>query len=343
MSLASVSGVRNPWFVWLRLLELVCQRARRRLGVGDDREVGGAVAPDRPRLDVDLDHPRRRADHRAVLGRPVVDRRAEHEHDVGFGEDSGGERAGETARDAERIREPREQAVGRRGRRQDRADPLAEALELRAGAGEHRTPAGDDRGSFGFDDYVYGLVDGLGCRLGRAQCRHRGSRRLDLDRRLGLDVDREHQHDRPALCCCALVGTRGVVGGGLRAVYPVGDRPDRLDQVVLIDPEVRSQRRRRRLAREHEHRCTTLGGLGKPGHRVGQPRSLVHAANADRARDAGVAVGHADRAALVAGVVEPSAVPAERVGDDQVAAAEDAERILDPLRGDRGADDVGYR
>ena len=315
MSLASVS-VRNPWLVWLRSLSSLDSARAAALASAMIARSAGLFAPDRPRLDVDLDHARIRADHRAVLRRPVIERGAEHEHDVGFGEDPGGERAGETPGDAERVWEPREQTVGRRGRRQDRADLLAEALELAAGAGEHRPPAGDDRGSFGFDDDVYGLVDGLGCRLGRAQGRHRGPRRLGLDGGLRLDVDREHQHDRPALCYCALVGTCSVVGGGLRAVYPVGDRADRLDEVVLIDPEVRGQRRRRRLAREHEDGGAALGRLGKPGHRVGQPRSLVHAADAHRASDASVAVGHADRAALVAGVVEAGAVADERVGHD---------------------------
>ena len=329
--------------MWLRLLSSAVSCAGGGVGVSDDREVGRPVAPDRARLDVDLDHACVRADHRAVLGRPVVDRGSEHEHEVGLGEDLGCERTGEAPGDTERIREPREQALGRRGRRQDRSDRLAETLELRAGAGEHRAPAGDDRRALRLDDEVYGSLDGVGCRLRCAQWRHRGLRRLCLDGRLGLDVDRQHQHDRPALRYRALIGTCGVVGGGLRAVHAVGDRADGLDQVVLVDPEVRGQRRGRGLAGEYEHRGPALGSLGETGHRVRQPWALVHAADADRAGDAGVPVGHAERAAFVAGVVEPGAVPDERVGHDQVAAAEDAERVLDSLRGDRSADHVGDR
>ena len=68
----------------------------------------------------------------------------------------------------------------------------------------------------------------------------------------------------------------------------------------------------------------------------------MHAAHADPARDARVAVGHADRPALVAGLVKSRAAADERVGDDQVAGAEHPERVLDALGGDRRADDVGY-
>ncbi len=170
-----------------------------------------------------------------------------------------------------------------------------------------------------------------------------GLRRGGLIGRLGLNVDRQHQHDRPALCDRALVRARGIVGGCPGAVDPVGDRADRLDQVVLVDPEVRGQRRRGRLAGEDQHGRAALGGFGEAGHRVRQAGPLVDADHADAAGGAGVAVGHAGCAHLVPGGVEGGAVPDQRVGHDEVAAPEHAEGVLDPLGGDRGADDVGDR
>ena len=84
-----------------------------------------------------------------------------------------------------------------------------------------------------------------------------------------------------------------------------------------------------------------LAASAEPGHRVRQARPLVDADDPDAPGDARVPVGHADGAALVAGVVEAGAAAAQRVGDDQVAAADDAERVLHTLRGDRRADHVG--
>jgi hypothetical protein len=45
----------------------------------------------------------------------------------------------------------------------------------------------------------------------------------------------------------------------------------------------------------------------------------------------------------MAGVMKAHAARTERVGDHEVAAAQDAERVLDALGGDSGADDVGDR
>ncbi len=135
----------------------------------------------------------------------------------------------------------------------------------------------------------------------------------------------------------------GVLCGRRGTVEPFRDRADRLDQAVLIDPEVAGQRRGGRLPGQHEHRGAALGRLGQAGHRVGQPGSLVDRADRELAADAAVAVGHPDRAVLMARGVKAHAVGAHRVGHDEVAAAENAERVGDSLGRDRLADDVGYR
>ncbi len=323
------------------LIEGFDQPDRRRPGVADHREVGGAVAGDRLGLDVDLHELGVGADERAVLGRPLVDRGAEHEQEIGLRKQLGRERAGEAARDADRVGEALEQAVRRCRGGQNRADPLAELLERVSRVGEDGAAARDDRGRGRGSDKVSDGGDCLGPRFRGEQLRRGRLLRGRGCGRLRLDVDRKHQNDRPALGEGSVVGPLRVVRGGARAVDAVGDCPHRLDQIVLVDPEVRGQRGRRRLAGQHEQWRAALGRLGEAGDRVRKPGPLVDAADPDPAADAGVSVGHAHRAALVAGGVKARATAAQSVRDDEVAAAEHAERVLDPERADRGADDVG--
>ena len=71
------------------------------------------------------------------------------------------------------------------------------------------------------------------------------------------------------------------------------------------------------------------------------PGSLVHAAGGELPAHARVAVGHADRAALVARGDEPRAGVAQRVRERQVAAAEQPEDGVDPVGGQRPPDRLG--
>ena len=117
--------------------------------------------------------------------------------------------------------------------------------------------------------------------------------------------------------------------------------PDRADQRVLVDPEVRPHRRRAGVGGEHQQRRAALGRLGDAGHRVGQPAALVHRQHADPAAHPGVGVGHRRRAALVPGGDERDAARAQRVGDVEVAAADHTERVADAELGERPADQLG--
>src|SRR5215203_1878526 len=64
-------------------------------------------------------------------------------------------------------------------------------------------------------------------------------------------------------------------------------------------------------------------------------------ADADLAARPGVAVGHHDRAALVAGGVERRSGGVQRVRDGEVAAADEPEERLDPAVGERASDRFG--
>ena len=124
------------------------------------------------------------------------------------GSSSCGERAGEAARDPERVGETGEQAVGGRGGREDRADQLRRGARARRRASASTAPRpAMIAGRFACREQLGGRRDRLRGRLGRRQRRRRRAAwRLGLRRRLRLDVDRQHQHDRPALDDRALVG-----------------------------------------------------------------------------------------------------------------------------------------
>ena len=86
-----------------------------------------------------------------------------------------------------------------------------------------------------------------------------------------------------------------------------------------------------------QQRRPALGRLRQSRDGVGEPRPLVDAARREPAAYPRVAVGHADGPALVARRVERHAGVAQRVGERQVAAAEDAEHDVDAERGQRPA------
>ena len=147
------------------------QRRRGGGGVADDAGVEREVRAERVRVEVHLDDARARADERAVPRRPLVQRGPEGHDDVGLGEQPGGERGGEAAGDAEVERVAAEEAVGHRGRREQRAGALAERAQRRPGAGEDRAAPGDEHRPLGTREEVGDLCHRAGGRAGR-QRRH---------------------------------------------------------------------------------------------------------------------------------------------------------------------------
>jgi hypothetical protein len=124
-------------------------------------------------------------------------------------------------------------------------------------------------------------------------------------------------------------------------VHALGRRADRLGQRRLVEAEVRSQRRGGRLAGQQQQRGTALGRLGQAGHRVREAGSLMDAADADPPADARVAIRHADRPALVAGVVERRAGVVQGPGGDEVPAAQHPEGVAHAERPECPADGLG--
>ena len=304
------------------------ERLGGRGGVADDAGVDRPVRADRLLVAVDLHDTRGRGEQRAVARGPLVQRGAERDHGVGLAEQARRRRATRSRRRCRgRTGRPRT-GRWRPPRWRARRRSLAEAAQRRPGARQHRAAARDDRRPLGrLQDRrppprTAACPGAAGASSGPSGAR----RRVAVG---GLHVERQHQHDGAPLDPRAAHGTRDVGHRGVRPVHPLRDGADRLDQARLVDPEVRPQRRGGRVGGEHQQRRAALGRLGQPGDRVREPGSLVHAAGGDPPAHAPVAVGHADRAALVARAVEPRAAVAQRVRERQVAAAEQPEDDVD--------------
>ena len=220
-----------------------------------------------------------------------------------------------------------------------RAGALAEHAQRRPCAGERGAAPGDDRRALG------GAQDrggGLHGRLGRARRRElgagRGQGRVAVG---GLDVERQHQHDRAPLDAGAphRAGDVGHRGRPARARARRRRRPTPPARPARSGSS--TGRCGRRVGGEEQHRRAALGRLGQPGDRVREARSLVDAAGGEPPAHARVAVGRADRAALVAGGDEARAGVAHRVGDRQVAAAEQPEDGVDAVCRQRPPDRLG--
>ena len=182
------------------------------------------------------------------------------------------------------------------------------------GAGEHGAAAGDDRGALGAGQQVgqrgHGrLRPGAAARSAGPSAGGAGA----VGALLRLHVEREHEHDRRGARRAR--GARARATSAMRA-WPARGRARRSAPTASTSPSWSMRKFERtaargHLRREHDQRRAALGRLGQAGQRVRQPRPLVDAARA-RARPLtrALAVGHADRAALVAGGVKRA--PASR-------------------------------
>ena len=278
-----------------------------------------------------------RADQCAVPGRPLVQRGAERDDQVGLLQQPLGGRGGEAAGDAEVERVADEEPVGHGGGRQHGAESLAERAQGRAGAGQDGAAAGDDRGTLGTCEG--GDHGGQVARRGRGEVGD-GRRRRELDLR-GLHVERQVEDDGPALPLRAAHRSRGVGDRGRGGVHPLGHGADRSDERVLVDLEVRAQLHRGRVRREQQHRGTALRGLGQARDGVRQARTLVHGRDAEPPAHPRVAVGHAHRPGLVAGGEEAATGGDDRVRHGQVPAPHQAEHDVSTQGVDGAADGLG--
>ena len=204
----------------------------------------------------------RRREQRAVARRPLVERGAERDDDVGLAEQPRGQRATRSRRRC-RARTGRRRTARWRRREVASSAPVSSpsAPQRGPGAGQHGAAAGDDRGPLGLREQVGERRRRRAAGRGGASAgSRRRRRRVALG---GLHVERQHQHDGAALDPRAAHRARDVGHRRGRPVHALGDRADRLHEAGLVDAEVRAQRRGGRVGGEHEQRRAALGRLGQ--------------------------------------------------------------------------------
>ena len=281
------------------------------------------------------------ADERAVAQRPHVQRAAPPDEQVGVADQLGGDRRGEAAADVEVERVAAEQPARDRRGGEQRARCASASARSGSRAAARAAPGQEHRAARAREQVGQpprpppAAATGAGRRGRRrrprpgpvysAACTSSGSPSTTVRR-----------------SATAVRQARASVGHRRRGgVQPLGHRADGRGQRGLVDAEVRAHRGAGGLGGQHQQRRAALGGLGDAGQRVGQAGPLVHRQHADAAGGTGEGVGHRRRAALVPGRDEPRAAGDERVGDVEVAAADDAEHRADAEPGERGADRLG--
>ncbi len=120
-------------------------------------------------------------------------------------------------------------------------------------------------------------------------------------------------------------------------MQPLRDGAHGADELVLLDSEVGAERRGGGVAGQEHQRRTALGGFGQGGQRIGEPRTLVHGAQADPAGCLREGIGHRHRAALVAGRDELHAFLDQCIRHGEIAAADQSEDVRRSAAAERAA------
>ena len=158
-------------------------------------------------------------------GGPHGQRRAPGDHQVGVGDQLGGQRGGEAAGDAERPRLGRRTARAPR-RRSPAARRSASASASSSAPGVPGAAAGDEHRALGAVEQRRPSVGDRGPAPGR------GGRQVGRagagagDRGRGLHVERQVEHDGAALVAAGAVGPDDVGHRRRRRVHPLGDGAD---------------------------------------------------------------------------------------------------------------------
>ena len=325
------------------------QAARDRLGggagIGANMQIGGLdTLPQPARVGVDLDDLGVGIEI-AALGRVMAEPGAGANHQVALGKKFAAEIGGKRAGDVERERVAVKETLCEQGRRQQRTAFLGQGFERLARARPDRTPPADHHRALGRGDHRGDLVDQ--CRVGRDRLRARhqiGRGRVvgKVGKRLLLQIERYAQHHRAALGA-----------GDVERLADTVERPvDRADRDVMRSGPKRQRRLvdllhvpggidRRVAGKDHDRRIAARRH-GQRGHDLGEAGAAGDRGDADFARGAGIAVGHRDRAMLVAGVDQPRIlIVGHRRRPIHVGVAHQGEQCVDTLGRESLRQDVG--
>ena len=305
--------------------------------VADHAERAGRVGAEGLGVEVDLHDDGAVGDQPAVPHRPHVQGAAPADDQVGAADQLGGQRRGEPAGDVQRPRAAGEQSLRHRRRGQQRAGTRsASCLQRGPAPGPASAAAGHEH---------------------RPRAR-RARRGASASRRTPSGVDRRsgrRRRPRAGLASAALgcgLHVSGRFSRTVRAVAAPRSPRRRAASATAVAAEVDSARHgapppaaSARLVDEKFDRgwvasaATTTSGVRllaasvMPVIALVSPQPWCTVTAADPAAHPGVGVGHRRRAALVPGGDVTGARRDQRVGDVEVAGADDAEDGVDPGRG----------
>ena len=255
------------------------------------------------------------------------------DHDVRSTDQLGRQRRCEAPRHVQRPGTAIEQALGHRRRREQGSGGIAQCEQLDPSV--PGTPAGDQNRSPGAGQQCGQRVDVCGGRLDSS--RRITSSSLSRSRALGSQhLERQVDQHRSALVPSEEERAGRLIHGrvGRRDSHSLGT--DRMGHGGLVDCEVRG--RSSCLGGQDDQRGPAFGRLGDPGHRIRQAATLVQRERYDLSAHPRIRVGHRRGTTLVPRCDIARATGDERVGDIEIPAAHDAERLPNAETGKGPAD-----
>ncbi len=324
------------------------QRRQRLAAIAEQRQIDPHVLVDRGRVDVDVDLLRIRRKRVEPSRHPVVEARADRDHEVAIVHRHVRLVRAVHADHAEEMRVARRQRAephqGQGARRIDQPHEFGKA-GAGLGAGIDQPAAAVKQRPFRRRDQLDGLGDarrvGLHLRpvglvrrlLGRGVCPEREQhvlRQIDDDR-AGPPALRDIKR---------LVQRAPEVGDILDEIIVLGAGPRDAGRVGFLKRVVADQMRRH-LPGQADDRHRIHQRVGQPGHGVGRAGTARHQHDADLAGRARVALGGVHRAALLAHQdVAQRVLLEERIVNRQDRAAGIAEYDIDALIDERLDDDI---
>ncbi|CAH2600075.1 protein of unknown function [Rhodovastum atsumiense] len=274
------------------------QRGQSAAGVGNDGDLDGNVLVDRGRVDVDVDLLRMRAEGVQPPGHPVVEARADRQHDIAAMHGEVGFIGAVHAQHAQELRIGGREGAESHQRAGAGEAGLAHELRQRLGgarAGIDHAAAGVDHRPLGCLQHRHGAGD-----LGLVRL---GLRPVGAVRRLGRalvrgladqDVLRQVDHHRAGPAAAGdverLVDGAGEVARTLDQIIVLGGGAGDAGGVGFLEGVVADQVRRH-LAGEADDGNAVQQRIHQSGHRIGGARAAGHQHHAHLAGGAGIALG----------------------------------------------------
>ena len=309
--------------------------------IADDGEIGLDVLVDRGRVDVDVDLLRSRREGVEPAGDPIVEARADGDHQIAIVHRPVGFPGAVHAKHAEPLLiGGREGAEPHQRRGDGKAGELHELAQqlARGRAGIDHAAAGVKQRTFGHAHHVDGLLDPVEVALDlRPIAAVLKLLRLGIGALGELDVLRDVDHDRPRPSARgdveSLMQRARQILNGFDQIIVFGARPSDADGVAFLEGVIANQMRRH-LPGENDDRDRVTERISEARDRIGGARSGSDEDGANLASRARITLGGVHGTLLVPHQdVVDFILLEQRIVDRQHRAAGIAENMLHALIG----------